>query len=179
MITKQKIDAVIKNKLQSLLITTQISNIDEVVFPYQFNATLLYPTDDFLLTERQFNALTSLSNQNKIFIMQIGYSDNFLSEDNEIYLLEPPVSYQEYSKLRFDTITIMFSDSYDWIALIDESIEGGECILAGNQQIIKQFQNSYSNNDIIKFVLFQINDYKERQHIEILDHLLSIVKKLC
>ena len=180
MIVKQKNTAEIKRHIQKLLTTTKLQDIDDVKFNPGFRKVLLYPTEDLALTNEQFEALLKAHTGSRIFVMQIGYDDDFLSDNNDVYVLSAPCSYEEYENLRFDTITILFSEDDDWIVLIDESAEGGVGLLAATSQVIERFESYYKNskNDIISFVSYYLHDYVDRKHDTTIIHIATLIEML-
>lgn len=153
------------------------NNLDELEFQSPYSKALIYPTNDVLLYEHQFEAVKSIINDGETLnVMQMGYCEGFFSPQTVIYRFEFPADYDEYSSLPFDTISLMFPDSMRWILFIDESLEGGEGLLVGDKDTIKEFNNIYDSNvkDILRFVIFHIKDHQHRNVG--FDHTLNILQ---
>lgn len=149
------------DKINKILKCKKIESLIDVEFAKKVNVSIIYPTDDYLLDELQFQAIVNLLDKNdNLYIMQLGIDSNLHSLNHELYQLNYPYSYQEYQLLEFYSISVVFSNKLDWILLIDESLNGGIGILAGDSTNINLFETTYgkTKNDICKLGEFFIED---------------------
>lgn len=73
---------------------------------------------------------------------------------------------------------IMFSSSYEWIIVIDESLEGGEALFVGTPERVRLFESFYgrTKTDLLQFVRFYL-DEAERRKVS-LNHLSNMISIL-
>lgn len=162
-------------QIKNLIKKYDFDSIDDVVFGDNLYKTFIYTTDDYYLYEDQFRALTSILHKDEIlYVAQMGYQCNLFDVSNKIVEMRFPFSYSEYRKIDLHSIAVLFSNRFEWILIIDESIEGGEGILAGSLNFISKFNFNYSRSlkDLIQFVEFSIMD-SQRRNTEF-NHLMNI-----
>lgn len=124
----------------------------------------IYPTDDVYLTQRQFYALVSILGQNEqLFAMEMNWSTKlgFFDKDN-VYFSLATKTYTEYLSTRFSTISLLFSDSFDWVILCDEDRYSGHAVMLGQRARVERFKSAYGlcESDTKKYV-----DYCEKTYI--------------
>ena len=153
-----QLDALTVKRLKSFVPEGKFSSISTSVINASFKKRFIYPTDDFHLTEEQFLSIKQLlKSEEKIYVMQMGFSDGLYSLNNPCYELATPILYDDYQSIWIDSISIVFSDSLYWVVLIDEAPEGGEaffikCDVTNEQDIINSIEETvkrYGTIDIL------------------------------
>lgn len=163
-------------KLSSLVPIYNFSCLDTLFLTPSLRKILLYPTDDFHLSEDQFDVIkTIIPCGNSLYVAQIGHGQNSILHSTPVYKLKQPFDYREYQEIWLDTISFIFSDSYEWVIVIDESLIGGEGLFIGNDVAASQFWKQYKrgNSDIAEFVQFCVNEHKKRDIG--FEHMLNIL----
>jgi len=121
---------------------------------------IIFPTDDVFLTEDQFEVVISLlRGEEKLYFMNFGYDKNKCQPMNEIYELAGR-TYEEYCSARefvfVMPLTILSSDSFRWLIVIDENFESGTAVFAADKEIINIFKDKYVNwpEDVVVYEEF-------------------------
>ena len=175
---QQRFPEAFVNQLKNILINERIETIEDVAFSNSMGKKLLYPTNDLLLYEHQFSTLVScLDSSENLYIFQVSNNGKW-DDQHDLFQISAPFSYSEYNSLYFYNPTIMFSDSFSWALVIDESLEGGIGILAGNFEFIRRYEERVpcSDKDLIKCVQFYLIDAEKRNTGY--QHLKNILSKL-
>lgn len=158
-----------KKQISKVLLSTKIVSLTDLKYPKEYKKTILYPTNDLLLFEKQFLSLIKLLDRNApLFLMQAGENDDFRDSRNQIYIISSPFSFNDYMRIEgLYSMTMHFSSPCKWILLIDESLEGGIGVLIGEKEIIEQFENTYgrTSEDRKKLELFFEKDAKRNKSI--------------
>ena len=152
-------------QINNLLKYYKIENIDDVLFVDNLYKILIYPTDAFYLHREQFDAIINIiDNQDILFVTQLGYDGELADSKNSIHQIKFPFDYNQYRSIQLETISILCSSKFNWILVIDESIEGGEGVFAGTKDIVDKLKISYDRCliDLINFVEFSIYDSQKR-----------------
>ncbi len=166
--------------LQSIISNHFVGYPEIYHFPEGFAITLLYSTDDLFLTEHQFNALKSVINQDtRIYVTQ-NDEDNPMTADNYlIWELSADIMYDEYVEIPLFSNAIIFPNTLDWILIIEETLDGGVGILAGNVTMISAFESAYgqTRRDVRDLVLFHLEHSRIRDtYNDNLKRLLSMIR---
>ena len=181
MIRTSSIDTVQRNKLESLIRSglSKFTYIHDIKFADDMKKTLIYPTNDVQLYEDQFDSLLhTMNTEEQLIVAQVGYNDNLFEKDNVVYLFDRPFTYADYAALNLSSAVIMFSSSYEWIIVIDESLEGGEALFVGTPERVRLFESFYgrTKTDLLQFVRFYL-DEAERRKVS-LNHLSNMISIL-
>ena len=168
-IKKIKNNSFLKKQISRVLLNSKIVSLKDLKYPKLYKKTILYPTNDLLLYEKQFLSIIELLEGNApLFFMQAGENDDFRDSRNQAYIISSPFSFNDYMKIDgLYSMTIHFSSPCKWILLIDESLEGGIGLLIGEKEIIEQFENTYgrTSEDRKKLELFFEKDAKRNKSI--------------
>ena len=176
----------ILKKINMFFDTTDFSSVEEAEFLPRHKKILLYPTDDLLLNEKQFSALSAIMDEHeKLYILDDGYHGNYCSTEfvnavdvNRITVLEPPLCYKKYSGMALNPVCIMFPESFKWIIVVDEMLDNGVAILAGDASTISKFKSQYESHvhDVIAFTEYCLEQHQKRGTN--LDWLLKIIRQI-
>lgn len=172
---KRNLTEVQLSKLKALNCGLTEEGIYALRCPEGMCATLIYPTDDLLLSEYQFKTLVRCAvdtTGEKLFAIQV----ESLYSNPEAFFIPPPYSYELYRNYTPYSMSVICPDSCRWYLLIDESLEGGLAIIIGKPDFIEKFKKAYgrSDIDICRFVDFSLRDYRRNNHG--LDNLSKIIK---
>ena len=174
-----KYDNLFAKKLENILKTKEVKSLAGLAFSEKVDSSILYPTDDYFLTEFQFQSIVKLLSQNdKLYVMQMGANDDLDSLEHEIYELSYPYSYTDYRSLDFYSISIIFSSQCDWIIIIDESLNGGIGLFVGDVAKVSFFETVYAKtkSDICHMVKFFIDDSKRNKNaIPYMKRIINLV----
>ena len=160
-------DDLLLSKINNILKSKKIEFLGDIEFSENLDVSILYPTDDYLLDEFQFQSIVSLlDKKDNLYVMQLGEDSYIHSLKHELYQLGYPYSYEEYKQLNFYSISVIFSSKLDWILIIDESLDGGIGILGGDSEIVDIFEKEYgkTKKDMCKLVKFFIEDSNRNKH---------------
>ena len=155
-------------RLKKLIVQGTFDNIYDVAFVEGIKRIILFPTNDLILNENQFDTLVNslIIGKEALYLMQLGENSDIFSQGNAVFKFAPPHLYREYFKCYEEenlySICIMFSDSFEWVCVIDECLEGGVAILAGYPTVINEFELKYGNskNDLNNYLDFLKEDEK-------------------
>lgn len=145
--------------------------IIDVISKQSFKTLLIYPTDDFFLTNYQFDCIKSmLNNEETLCIMQMNWKlkEGFFDQENVVYQFTNSDEYSEYVSLPIDTISIIFPSSFDWLIITDELSQNGVGLFIGGDNSFKRFSSIYkgAQSDLARFVYYYLNEY-EKRHIQL------------
>lgn len=178
MIRNEKITPDIVKRIGKFIRNKKISDIVEISLCEGITSSLIYPTDDHLLYECQLSAVVKLLEEHEsLYALQLGWSDVLGADTNELFILSPPFN-EEYYNLDLSTFTLLFSNSYQWLVLIDEAQEGGVGLIVGEKDIIEKFDSIYgrTKQDIVSFVNFHLDEEKRRSRtLTILPKIIKIL----
>lgn len=169
-------DLSVIDKLKRFLREGKFDYITEDVLTEGYQKRILYPTEDFHLTEVQFDAIKRLLCPNEhLNLFQMGFKDGFFSPQNSYHHMNCDLSYQDYDEIWIDSIAILSPDSYEWIVLIDEAAEGGLGVFIAPEEIIREFSQIYTNfvSDIINFVDYFVR--KRRSTPEMYKYMMDVL----
>lgn len=166
--------------IEQILKTERIESLTDLAFSKEAEVSLLYPTDDFFLTEEQFSAIvTLLSEGERLYVMQLGESDDLSAMNRVVYEFCAPFSYEEYRTLDFYSMSILFSSRNHWVMVIDESLRGGIGVLAGDSEIVRLFEAHYgeTKRDICALAMFFAEDAARNENaLSYMKSLLGMMK---
>ncbi len=149
-----------------------INNLYDIEIPQNSYRTLIYPTNDFFLYEHQFDAVKSLVKQDeKIYVFQ-------LDDLSFVHEFSYPFDYKAYCCLNLYSVSIMFSNSLEWIIIIDEAVEYGKGVFISNFSLKEKFENIYnSKNDLSEIIKFTNEDTEKRKYdISCLNKFISMIE---
>lgn len=126
-------------------------SLSEVKLLPGYTKFMLYPTNDFWLTEGQFDVL-------KKFLKEIGeyefYLTQFLgalnreglySEANKVYKFNLDSEYSSYYDLFLYSVPILFSSKGTWAILTDETFEAGYGLFISSEAYVEKFKKLYES----------------------------------
>ncbi len=139
----------IMSGLERFFVTERFEYLHEIVFADGLEKMIIFPADDVFLTNEQFEAVISiLIEDEKLYFLNFGYDKNVRESMNEICELEEH-SYEEYYSARefipIMPLTMLFSDSFRWVVVIDEDIQSGTAVFAADKEIMDTFKGKYVN----------------------------------
>ena len=153
--------------------------LEEIEWNGAFQKMLLFPTEDFQLSEEQFHAVVSLMDgAERLYVLKAGYDGKIFDPSNAVHVISAPFAYAEYEKIWLDTPAILFSDAKSWIVITDELSQGGEGLFVGEEESFRRFREIYGDGrrDAAEFTEFFVSEHRQRGVP--LDHLESMLK-LC
>ena len=157
------------SNIECFLDVDKFEAIEELKISSNNASVLIYNTNDLWLSKPQFDVLTKLiSPQKTLYVAQ--------KDSEDIYELELPIKYEEYSKLDLFSISFIASEKFDWVIVMDEGLESGIGILIGNPDFVKQYISKYENGlkDLYDLITFHYRSNSRNSHsIEKLMKILS------
>lgn len=181
MLKSENVKAYIKDNLLTLIRNRHISDIGDLDICEGLCTSLIYPTDDFFLYKDQFDAVMQLIiNDEKMLILQVDWDNAIYSSESKVYSFDKSIDYLEYRNIWLDYKTLIFSDSFKWVIVIDECVEGGIGILVADSDIIERFESFYKREkiDIVDFFEFHIKDEQNRkQELPIISIVVKLLKQ--
>lgn len=144
-------------KLMFLIPQSKVEDFSSRVLNDQLPCAVLYPTDDFHLSEEQFSAVERiLQPEERLFVLQADLQSELYSSGNSFFEIERPFSYVKYSAIWLDSVSVLFSDSFRWAVITNEAPDGGEGLFIGYPSIIENFLHEYAHGDkdIKEFVAY-------------------------
>lgn len=175
-----KVNAEIICGLKKFISTGKFDDLVDVDYNESLKKVLLYPTNDFYLTDNQFDCIKSMvSKDESIYVMHMNWrcDDGFFDFNNEYYQLPSNCEYSRYKSLPLDTISIVFPSSFRWLVITDESYDGGMAFFIGEYASTQCFSNLYTTtqSDLAKFVEDALLAHKKRKApLEYLHKFLQI-----
>ena len=177
----QSTDNLVVDKLKRFLRKGMFNSINEDVLTEGFQKRILYPTNDFHLTKEQFHAIKCLLQPDEnLILFQMGFDDGFFSPKNSYYKINCDINYREYDEIWIDSISALSSDTWEWLVLIDEALEGGLGVFIASEEVVKKFSEIYVNmtTDIIRFVeLFLYHRNPSPEMIKFMMDILCMCKQ--
>lgn len=172
------------SEIKQLIDAQRIESLIDVEIPEDLHASLLYSTDDYFLSEKQFSSLVKLLQEgDSLYVMQLGDSDDLSELNHELYEFPFFCSYEDYRALDFYSISILFSSQYNWVLVIDESLEGGIGLFVGEKDAVDLFESFYGRTakDLCELVLFFLRDSdRNKNSLLYMERLLRKVnEKIC
>lgn len=161
-------DILVVDRLKRFLRKGLFNCINEGVLSKEFQKRLLYPTNDFHLTKEQFDAVKCLLRPNEnLYLFQMGFDGGFFSLKNSYYQMNRNLEYHDYSEIWIDSISVLSSDAWEWIVLIDEAADGGLGVFVASEEIIRRFSQIHADlaTDIIRFVDFFVCNSRSSQEM--------------
>lgn len=141
------------SKLSRILKGAHFECIYDLKISSEISTTLLYNTMDLWLNKGQFDALIDLVDpQDKIYIVH--------NDSDKVYEVCLPVSYEEYKSLNLFSMTFLSSSNFDWVVILDEGLESGMGVIAGNDEFIANFHSRYGKSliDLQSLISFHYHD---------------------
>ena len=178
-ITEEKVTRWHIHTIRRFLHSDEFTSLDELQWDSACRKMILYPTDDFHLTEEQYQAVVSMLDENELlYVLKIGYHGRIFDPSNTVYEASGPFAYSEYEKLWLDTPTILFSDAKEWVVVTDESADYGEGLFVGQEESFQRFRAAYGNGrrDLAQFMEFSVREHQQRNVP--MDHAENMLK-LC
>lgn len=164
--------------IRSFIENEQMESLADLQFLPNLKKALFYPTEDYALTQPQFELLTQLLCDNESLLICPLSRNGTWDDKEDIFALSAPFLYEEYTSLPFSTPTIHFSSSGNWILITDECLEGGTGIIAVAEHAATSFLPLFaeSRTDILRFTDFYLQDGQARTgHYDLLS---SVIKML-
>lgn len=152
-------------KLAALISLDNLDSLDTLSPAPSTMKIFLFTPEDYYLSKDQFDTVKTIIQPNEsLYVAQLGYVQHSISKLTEVYSFKQPLDFQKYKEIWLDTLSFVFSDSCEWLIVVDESLNGGEGIFVGNDVRAAQFWKQYknANRDILKFIELCIGEHKKR-----------------
>ena len=136
----------IRDRLARLLKNSQFESLSDIAIDSSLRQLLLFPTDDYLLSLEQFEAVVCLLEPNEtLCVMQMDEFDGLLDARNSMFVFSEPYAFEEYQQLNLYSMTMLFSESCEWFIITDELLAGGEGLFVGKKDLAKRFAEQYGH----------------------------------
>lgn len=151
-------------------------NIYDIRLNEKYKKVLIYPTDDVLLFEHQYEAIkTLMCDWEEMYVMQLGDKVDIFDKKNTVVSMKHPFEFFEYSRIDYYSLTLYFSSSFEWLLITDETFDGGIGILIGTNEKISLFRNNYSYcySDLLKYVETCLDDNDKTTSASVLSVIIN------
>ena len=169
------------NALSKILIPQKLEGFQDIITIANnkaFERILLYPTNDVLLTEEQFCALRNAMNGEFLYAREVGETGKWYDMGQPFYRLSKCDTYEQFVQLPFWSISVFFDETFDWVILIDESLEGGIGLLLASEEIKDSFVKYYPyKRDVDRFEQHFIVKNAKEENLEFAKSVIEVVCK--